>query len=524
MAAPTYVGASLGGNWTTGTGTTTGKGGCTAGNLMIFQVFQDGWVNDGLGSNVLPTLASPTGFEDLAGNDNTFTNLAVNDTGATCSMHLYAARAVSGSLSITISHANGTDQYFRWYEFSGASAATSVAGVFEDITATASGTATAINDEAVTTSGADRLAVNFVGVNDDNAVGAFTGMTGGTWAEAEAEYATATGTDACIQLQTATMASAGTIDGGSYTMSVADPWRVIGFAILPSAVAATIDAQPGSYTFTGTAMTPLAARLFDAAPGSYTLTGTAATTIHGFVLSADPGGYTLTGTAAELLAARMVSGDPGAFAVSGFAAPTLADRLLALDPGAYTFTGFQAAPIADRVLSLDPASYALAGAAASVVAGRVLSSDPGTYVITGFDATAVSAAGGATAFEIDAQPGAYTLTGVLAATIADRVLNGDPASYVLTGTAATLIADRVLDSSPGAFVLTGAQAAVVADRFMEALPTSFTVSGQPATVIVDRVIQTDPGEYVVTGVATTLDYSGAVAVAARLRLLIDVGE
>jgi hypothetical protein len=59
-------------------------------------------------------------------------------------------------------------------------------------------------------------------------------MSGGTWVEAVAEYATATGTDGCIQLQTADMASAGTINGGTYTMLASDGWGVIGFAIRPA--------------------------------------------------------------------------------------------------------------------------------------------------------------------------------------------------------------------------------------------------------------------------------------------------
>ena len=81
--------------------------------------------------------------------------------------------------------------------------------------------------------GADRLALQFVGVDDDNPLGPFTGMSGGTWAEAVAEFASATGTDGAIQLQTATIASAGTIDGGSFTMAAADNWGVIGFALMP---------------------------------------------------------------------------------------------------------------------------------------------------------------------------------------------------------------------------------------------------------------------------------------------------
>ena len=95
------------------------------------------------------------------------------------------------------------------------------------------GTVAAISAQAVTTTGVKRLAVSFVFVNDDNAVGSFTGETGGDWTEAVAEYTTVSGADGCIQLQNATMASAGTISGGSYAMAAADPWGVRAFALIP---------------------------------------------------------------------------------------------------------------------------------------------------------------------------------------------------------------------------------------------------------------------------------------------------
>jgi len=99
-----------------------------------------------------------------------------------------------------------------------------------------SGTVTTISAQSVTTTGVKRLAVSFVFVNDDNAVGSFTGETGGDWTEQVAEFTTIQGSDGCVQLQGATMASAGTISGGSYTMSAADPWGVRAFALVPRLV------------------------------------------------------------------------------------------------------------------------------------------------------------------------------------------------------------------------------------------------------------------------------------------------
>jgi hypothetical protein len=148
------------------------------------------------------------------------------------------------------SPANTNNRYGTIYRFTGARSDT-IANVVGGI---GFGTAflAQIDDVGVTTPEADCLAVNIVGVQDDNAVAAFTGMTGGTWAEAEAEKLdTALTPDQCMQIQTATMASAGTINGGTQTMAASDPWGVIGFYIRgPAASDISITHVVGTLTLT----------------------------------------------------------------------------------------------------------------------------------------------------------------------------------------------------------------------------------------------------------------------------------
>lgn len=93
---------------------------------------------------------------------------------------------------------------------------------------------TSVPGPRVTTLDIDRLALQLVAANDDVTIDATTGMTGGTWAEAVAEYSSASGTDGMIQLQTANMASAGEIIGGTATMSLAVAFSTIGFALQPT--------------------------------------------------------------------------------------------------------------------------------------------------------------------------------------------------------------------------------------------------------------------------------------------------
>lgn len=250
MAAPAYAEASAGAVATAVGGLAQVQVAGAVGDLLILQVLQDG-------TATAPTLDFTGGgiVEDLAGTDDAFTAVGVFDVGspAVGKQHLWIGRtaALTSGFVDAIAVCQGDDIYVRLYRFTGVHTGTTLADVIENSTA---GTATNgvgnvidISDTGVTTLGADRLALNFVGVNDDNVLDAFTGMTGGTWAELVAEYATATGTDGAIGIQGATIAAAGTIDGGTDTMAIADPWGVVGFALIPAGAAtpASLIYQPG---------------------------------------------------------------------------------------------------------------------------------------------------------------------------------------------------------------------------------------------------------------------------------------
>lgn len=106
---------------------------------------------------------------------------------------------------------------------------------------------------------------------------------------------------------------------------------------------ASIAADPGSYTLTGTAAGLKRARNLVAAAGSYALSGVAATLKHASKAAASPGSYALTGTAATLLKTtagqKVVVGDPGSYALSGQVATLRHASLLSAAVGAYSLTG-----------------------------------------------------------------------------------------------------------------------------------------------------------------------------------------
>ena len=238
MAAPVLVGSSTGAVITAATGTHQ-KTGCTAGNIVILQFLVDG--------TGIPTVGNDgVNVENLAGTDgalqSAFAGSVVRNVGnpVAAGLAVYIGRALADTITSPLL-SSAADMYVQWHEFSGVHTGTLLADVLENGTAgvatSAAGTSTSVADVGVTTLGADRLALNFVGINDDSTgIAAFVGMTGGTWAM-PTSFESATGTDGTIALMTATIAAAGTIDGGADTIT-SDGWGVIGFALIPAAAAA----------------------------------------------------------------------------------------------------------------------------------------------------------------------------------------------------------------------------------------------------------------------------------------------
>jgi hypothetical protein len=123
--------------------------------------------------------------------------------------------------------------------FYNVSTGTTLASVIENGTAGATvnvtGTSNTAADASVQTLGPDRLALNFLAINDDNAFAGFTGQSGGTWTLGHT-VAEASGTDGATAMLYAAMATAGTIDGGTGSITDSDAWGVVGFALIGTTV------------------------------------------------------------------------------------------------------------------------------------------------------------------------------------------------------------------------------------------------------------------------------------------------
>lgn len=252
MAAPSFLEAGTGLVAATGFGTVSVT--AAAGNLIMLHCLID----------AVDTLGCATPFdnvEDLAGTDARLTDIAGNSistsdlfttsvvgAGSEARQVIAFGRAIAdGTVNVSPVSTGAGDIYARLYEFTGVHTGTTLSDILENSTAgtivNATGSVAAVADTGVTTTGIERLAINAIAVNDDNALGSFTGETGGDWT-LSADFGSATGTDGEIGLQTATIASAGTINGGSFTMAAADPWGVLGFAFKPPAAAAFVARPP----------------------------------------------------------------------------------------------------------------------------------------------------------------------------------------------------------------------------------------------------------------------------------------
>ena len=205
----TFVSAGAG-SGTTGNPKPKYPSGMQSDDLILLQIT----VQD-----ISTTPTTPDGFTALYSADS---------TNAGRQWIYYKFTTGSEPKSLTISIPGSVTKMARMYAFSNVSMSS-----FVEDASFGSGTTSRINALSVSTSGDSRLAVSFIFVSDNNAVDSFVGETGGDWIEAVSEFKTSSGSDGCMQLQIATMASSGQLTGGSYTMSASDPWSASAFALIP---------------------------------------------------------------------------------------------------------------------------------------------------------------------------------------------------------------------------------------------------------------------------------------------------
>jgi len=187
-----------------------------AGDLILLQVVVSG-ISDS------PT--TPTGFTYLYGPDE---SSGTGEDGRQWIYYRSSTGSESGTLTVSVS--GSVSATARMYAFRNA-ATTS----FTEDKTFAESSNDLISAPTIDATGPRRLALSFVFDTNNIALDSFTGESGGDWAEVgEFQYDPSTYIDLTLQLQTATLATGGTITGGSYNAGFNNErWGVTAFALIP---------------------------------------------------------------------------------------------------------------------------------------------------------------------------------------------------------------------------------------------------------------------------------------------------
>ena len=219
-----------------GTDTVT-KSGCTQGALILVQSFIR------TAGNFVDT-TNITNIESLVGTDNSLNQLATAAVGAVSAgtHEIKLGRVIAnGTCSIDVSDGGGaTPLWCRFYEFTNVRNERFVTEnnvAFPELADPGgtwgfnAATSTTITHNDIITTGLERLAASFICVDAQQALAEYSGETGGTWTKPVTEFASASGGGATIGIQTAEIASPGTISGGTITIT-SNEWSTVDFALI----------------------------------------------------------------------------------------------------------------------------------------------------------------------------------------------------------------------------------------------------------------------------------------------------
>lgn len=239
-------------------------------------------------------------------------------------------------------------------------------------------------------------------------------------------------------------------------------------ALLCIREAISLDAQPASFSLTGSNATTTITRSVVTSPASYAITGADAT-------------LTYVATALWQVSWAEMEIPVGAVSLS-----------LNAETGTFSLTGNAATLSATRVLNSAFGSYAISGSPATLQAVRLLNSSSGAYSVTGVAATLTYTPASRV---LDAASASYSLTGAAASLAVSRNLNLQSGSYSLTGSAATLARTLTLLASPASFVVAGSGCSLLVTRNVNLVNGTYTISGAAATVGRQITLNAGFGEY-----------------------------
>ncbi len=265
------------------------------------------------------------------------------------------------------------------------------------------------------------------------------------------------------------------------TTNAADAWTAMTIALRP--FIAQIDAEAGSFTYTGQDATLARSYSFNAESGTFTYTGEDATltkTAAPKEINAEAGTFTYTGQDATLSRSYSFNAEAGTFSYLGQDATLTRTVSFNAEAGTFSYTGQDADLEVARSLNAEAGSFSYLGQDATLNRTYVFDAEDGTFTYLGQDAELLYVQ----ARTIDAEAGTFTYTGQDATLNRTYSFNAEAGTFTYTGQDAELTyssAAKEINAEAGSFTITGQPATFEAAAAFDA--GIFVITGQDATFL-----------------------------------------
>ena len=322
-----------------------------------------------------------------------------------------------------------------------------------------------------------------------------TGATFGTAAELNEPDST-TGSDiggysawAAVTAGSSTTAPTVTVTLAGTLTNVRGPVVLLRVRELP-----VINAEVGSFSYTGQTITDTVARNINAEAGTFSYTGQDATltkTAAPKEINAEAGTFSYTGQDATLARSRSFNAEVGSFAYTGQDATLNRSYSFNAEAGSFSYTGQSAELLRSRSFNAESGAFTYTGQAAEFKRTLAFNAEAGTFAYTGQDATLTytPAAG------FNAEAGTFSITGQDATLAQTRSLDAQAGAFSYTGQPATLVQDRSLNAAPGSFDYLGQQATLNRSYSFDAQAGAFTYTGEPTSFNQNYALNAEAGAF-----------------------------
>lgn len=234
----------------------------------------------------------------------------------------------------------------------------------------------------------------------------------------------------------------------------------------------------------------------NAEAGSFTYTGQDATVTADRALNAESGTFTYTGQDAFFSLAKNFNAEAGTFSYLGQDATLSRSYSFNAEAGTFSYLGQDATLTRSYSFNAEAGTFSYTGQAATLNRSYSFNAEAGSFSYTGQNATLNRT------YVFDAEDGTFTYLGQDAELlyVQARTIDAEAGTFTYTGQNATLLKTYSFNAEAGTFTYTGQNAELTysgSAKSINAEAGSFTITGQPATF--EAAAAFDAGIFVITG-------------------------